>query len=184
MDGAGTAARDGRALDVRQTADDGPAALVARWVEVHRLAVAGRDPAIARAIEAVTLNNIGGVHKGMGDREQALAYYTQALLILREVGDRVDEAVTRYDIAMIHRADGNWDEAVRGLELVVDLDRQVGHPDLEPDPAMLEQVRRNGHSPATAADPTLRSPLRPAIPAQLPVGSSTKTGICRSVFFW
>ena len=61
---------------------------------------------------------------------------------VREVGDRAGEAVTRYNIAMIHRADGDLDRAISELELVVDLDRQVGHPDLESDTATLERVRR------------------------------------------
>jgi hypothetical protein len=43
---------------------------------------------------------------------------------------------------MIHRADGNLEQAIGELELVVDLDRQVDHPDLASDTAMLEQVRQ------------------------------------------
>ena len=43
----------------------------------------------------------------------------------REVGDRAGEAVTRYNIAMTHRADGNLALAGSELERVVNLDRQV-----------------------------------------------------------
>jgi tetratricopeptide (TPR) repeat protein len=82
------------------------------------------------------------VYDRLGDRQQALTYYRQALPIRREVGDRAGEAVTRYNIALIHRADGNIDEAISELELVVDFDRQVGHPDLASDTAMLEEVRQ------------------------------------------
>ena len=42
---------------------------------------------------------------------------------------------------MIHRAQGDLDQAIGELELVVDLDRQVGHPDLASDTAALQQVR-------------------------------------------
>ena len=60
---------------------------------------------------------------------------------MREVGDRAGEAVTRYNIAMVHRGLGQFADAVRELEIVVELDRQVEHPDLERDTRMLEQCR-------------------------------------------
>jgi hypothetical protein len=64
-----------------------------------------------------------------------------ALPLMREVGDRAGEAVTRYNIAMALRAGGDLAGAVAELEVVVALDAQVGHPDLESDTAMLHQVR-------------------------------------------
>ena len=64
---------------------------------------------------------------------------------MREVGDRAGEAVTRYNIAMVHRGAGRLVEAVAELELVVALDAAVQHPDLEADTAMLEQVRAELH---------------------------------------
>ncbi|MCY1141559.1 tetratricopeptide repeat protein [Actinoplanes sp. Pm04-4] len=39
----------------------------------------------------MTLSNIGLVHNGRGDRRQGLAYFEQALPIMREVGDRAGE---------------------------------------------------------------------------------------------
>jgi len=94
-----------------------------------------------RAGEAATLNNIWGVHDGLGDRQQALRFYNEALPILRDVGHRAGEAVTRYNMAMIFRAEGRLAEAVRELEVVVDLDFKVQHPDLESDTAMLDQMK-------------------------------------------
>ncbi|MFE9915893.1 tetratricopeptide repeat protein, partial [Micromonospora sp. NPDC005553] len=76
------------------------------------------------------------------ERQRALDYYHEALPIRREVGDRAGEATTRFNIAMVHRAGGDLDQAIRELERVVDLDRQVDHPDLEADTAVLEQLRR------------------------------------------
>jgi len=43
---------------------------------------------------------------------------------------------------MIHWANRNLDQAIGELEVVVELDRQVGHPDLASDTATLEQVRQ------------------------------------------
>jgi tetratricopeptide (TPR) repeat protein len=184
---------------------------VARWVEVHRLAVAGGEAGIARDVggrvggvwlarsrfadaarlagltltlgedaralyqlgwaknatgnpaaarecfghalrlyraagdrgnEAGTLSNIGAVYRGLGERQRALEYYGLALPLAREVGDRTGEAVTRYNVAMIHRAEGELGRAVAELEQVVELDRQLSHPDLQSDTDMLHRVRQ------------------------------------------
>ena len=93
-----------------------------------------------RAGLATTLNNIGYVYDSLGQREEALSYYNRALPIREEVGDRYGESITRYNIAMIYRAENQLQKAVNELRKVVELDRQVQHPDLEDDLAMLAQV--------------------------------------------
>jgi tetratricopeptide (TPR) repeat protein len=95
-----------------------------------------------RAGLAVTLNNIGLVYDRLGQPEQALAYYQQALPIREEVGDRAGESVTRYNMAMMYRAQGQLAEAVEALRQVVALDEQTQHPDLEADRAVLRQVEQ------------------------------------------
>ena len=45
-------------------------------------------------------------------------------------------------MAMIHHARGELDRAVAELEQVVELDRQVGDPDLQSDTEMLHRVRQ------------------------------------------
>ena len=62
-----------------------------------------------------------------------MGYYEQALVIVRDVGDPAGEAVTRHDIAIVHRGAGRLEEAVAELELVVALAAAVEHPDLEAD---------------------------------------------------
>ena len=58
------------------------------------------------------------------------------------MGDRAGESVTRYNLAMLYRAQGLLAEAVAALRQVVALDKQVQHPDLESDQAMLRQVEQ------------------------------------------
>ena len=77
---------------------DRTAALTA-YGQALRLSRAAGD----RGNEAATLNNIGGVYRGLGEPQRALEYYGQALPIRRETGDRAGEAVTRYNMAMIDR---------------------------------------------------------------------------------
>ena len=93
-----------------------------------------------RQDEGTMLNNIGLVYNNLGQREKALAYYQQALLITEEVGDRAGERNTRYNRAHIYRTQGRLDEAVTQLRRVVELDRMVRHPNLESDLALLAQV--------------------------------------------
>ena len=50
-------------------------------------------------------------------------------------------------MAMIYRAQGELGQAVAELEQVVELDRQVGHPDLQSDTEMLHRVRQELASP-------------------------------------
>ena len=91
-----------------------------------------------RGGQATTLNNIGSVYNGLVDQQQALTYYEQAPPIQQEPGGC------------------ELDRAVVELEQAVDLDRQVGHPDLESDTATLNQVRREQQQggSATGAGPT------------------------------
>jgi tetratricopeptide (TPR) repeat protein len=110
------------------------------------LAVYRRSLRIQREIgdrvgEAAVLNNIGSGYKGLNDLDRALAFHEQALGIVLDTGHRPGEAVSRFNIAMIHRKRGDLDEAIRELEQVVELDRQIGHPDLDADTAVLEKVR-------------------------------------------
>jgi tetratricopeptide (TPR) repeat protein len=95
-----------------------------------------------RAGLAAILNNLGLVYDHLEDRQQALTYYQRALPIRAEVGDRAGESVTRYNLAMIYRGQGLLAEAVAALRQVVALDKQVQHPDLESDQAMLRQVEQ------------------------------------------
>ena len=61
--------------------------------------------------------------------------------------------MTRYNMAMIYRAQGELGRAVAELEQVVELDRQVSHPDLQSDTELLCRVRQElstpdpGHGP-------------------------------------
>ena len=50
--------------------------------------------------------------------------------------------MTRYNVAMIYRAQGELGRAVAELEQVVELDRHVGHPGLRSDTEMLNRVRQ------------------------------------------
>ena len=94
-----------------------------------------------RAGEATTLNNIGSVYSALGDKPQALDYYNQALPLRRAVGDRWGESITRFNLGIIYVQLGELAKAQEQLEIVVALDEAIGHPDLESDREVLEQIR-------------------------------------------
>jgi tetratricopeptide (TPR) repeat protein len=115
---------------------------VVRWVEVHRLAVAGREAGIARDVGgrvggvwlarsrfadvarlagltltlgevARALYQLGWAKYATGDRAAALEYYGQALRLYRAAGDRDNEAGTLNNIGEVYRGLG---EPRRALE--------------------------------------------------------------------
>ena len=104
---------------------------VARWVEVHRLAVAGREAGIARDVggrvgevwlaksrfayaarlagltltlgeDAPALYQLGWAKQATGNPAAALEYYGQALRLFRAAGDRGGEAATLNNIGAVH----------------------------------------------------------------------------------
>ena len=93
-----------------------------------------------RAGIAATLHNIGPVCENLGQLDKALEYYQRALPVREELGDRHEESVTRYNIAIVYWARGHLAEAAAELRRVVELDRLVSHPDLESDMAVLAVV--------------------------------------------
>jgi tetratricopeptide (TPR) repeat protein len=114
------------------------------WLARSRFADAARLAGLTLTPggDARALYQLGWAKDATGDRATALEYYGQALPIRREVGDRAGEAVTRYNVAMIHRAQGDLGRAVAKLEQVVELDRQVSHPDRQSDSEMLHRLRQ------------------------------------------
>jgi hypothetical protein len=117
-----------------------------------------------------TVSNIGSVHDALGDRQEALRFCGQgAPAIQSEVDDRAGEAVARYNMAMVLlRAEDRLGEAVRELQQVFELDRQVQHPDLEADTATLREViAQLTHGRAVRDDPRSADAASSAVPGVL-----------------
>ena len=76
--------------------------------------------------EAITLNNIGLVYSALGDKQQALDYYQQALPLSRGVGDRSGEAVTLNNIGGVYSVLGEKQQALDYYQQALPLRRAVG----------------------------------------------------------
>jgi len=128
---------------------------VVRWVEVHRLAVAGREAGIARDAggrvgrvwlarsrfadvarlagltltlgeDARALYQLGWARHATGDRTAALAAYDQALRLYRAAGDRGHEATTLTNIGAVYRALGEPQRALEYYGQALPIRREVG----------------------------------------------------------
>ena len=75
--------------------------------------------------EAAFLNELGYMYNALGDKQQALGYYEQALP-LRQVGDRRGEATTLNNIGGVYSALGDKQQALAYYEQALPLFRQVG----------------------------------------------------------
>jgi CHAT domain-containing protein len=74
-----------------------------------------------RTGEARILSNIGLVYSELGEQQKALDYYSQSLSLSRTVGDRSWEARILYNIAVAKRYRGNLTEALKDVEMAIDI---------------------------------------------------------------
>jgi len=79
-----------------------------------------------RAQEAEIYYYLGRIYYDLGDQQQALSYYEQALHIAREVGNRKDEGITLNSLGECYRALGNKQQALSYLEQALHIYREVG----------------------------------------------------------
>src|SRR5262245_4372782 len=75
--------------------------------------------------EAQTLNNIGMVHRSLGEMQKALEKYNEALPLRRAVGDRSGEAQTLNNIGAVHRSQGEMQKALEKYNEALPLWRAV-----------------------------------------------------------
>ncbi|MEQ8871308.1 MAG: tetratricopeptide repeat protein, partial [Roseovarius sp.] len=73
-----------------------------------------------------TLNNIGSVYDDLGEKQQALEYYQQALPLSQAVGDRAREATTLNNIGLVYSDLGEKQQALEYFQQALPLRRAVG----------------------------------------------------------
>jgi tetratricopeptide (TPR) repeat protein len=69
-------------------------------------------PLATGALVAVTLNNIGTVYDSLGEKQKALDYYSQALSIIRALGDREGGSATLHNIGKVYESLGEKQKAL------------------------------------------------------------------------
>ncbi|RMF07553.1 MAG: tetratricopeptide repeat protein, partial [Alphaproteobacteria bacterium] len=100
-------------------------------LEIQRPAWIELGLAISRAHddqsgEAFFLNSLGFVYSALGDKQQALDFYQQALPLFRAVGDRSGEATTLNNIGLVYSDLGDNQQALAYYQQALPLRRAVG----------------------------------------------------------
>ncbi len=80
-----------------------------------------------RLLELQALNNMALVYHATGQPQRALELFEQALLLIREVGNRAGEATTLNNMAMVYDATGQPQRALELYEQTLPLMRDVGN---------------------------------------------------------
>ena len=105
-----------------------------------------QDLAIAREIgdqrgEAKALGNLGVAHAALGDTRRAIEYHEQDLAIAGEIGDRLGYAMASWNLGDEYAKQGNLPAAIPAMQLRVDYEREINHPDAEKHAAHVESLR-------------------------------------------
>ena len=91
-----------------------------------RAACAWPASCATRSAQAAALNNLALVRRDAGELEAALELTERALELCTRSGDRHREAALENNLADLHHAAGNDDEAMSHLRRAVTIFREVG----------------------------------------------------------
>jgi tetratricopeptide (TPR) repeat protein len=102
--------------------------------------------AIARDIgdrreEGNAFGNLGNAYKNLGETRCAIEYYEQALTIDCDIGDRRGEAIDSWNLGLAIKKEGDLARAADLMQVCVDYEREIGHPDAEKDAAYVAALR-------------------------------------------
>ncbi|MBW4499519.1 MAG: CHAT domain-containing protein [Scytonema hyalinum WJT4-NPBG1] len=75
---------------------------------------------------AIILRRIGKLYQSLGESEQALAYYNQALPIFTELGEIYQQAKTLHDLGMLYNVFGERQKVLDYLEAAQRLYQRIG----------------------------------------------------------
>ena len=92
--------------------------------------------------EGAALGNLGNAYQNLGEPRRAIAYYEQARALAQAIGDRQNEAIHSWNLGLLLEGQGELPRAVELMQICVDYERYIGHPDAEKDAARVEQTRQ------------------------------------------
>ncbi len=77
----------------------------------------------------------------ISDARRAIEFFEQALVIDREIGNRIGEAIASWNLGLAYEKEGDLVRAAALMQVSVDYEREIGHPDAEGDVAQVEELR-------------------------------------------
>jgi len=96
-----------------------------------------------RRMEGNGLGNLGRAYADLGEVQRAIECCEQALAIDREIGDRRGEANRCWNLGLLYE-DGDPARAAELMQVRVDYEREIGHPDAEADAQRVQGLLDKG----------------------------------------
>jgi len=93
-----------------------------------------------RDAEGRHLGSLGLAYAALGDARRAIECYEQHAGIAREIGDRRGESNASWNLGLAYEKQERYAEACALMQITVDFERAIGHPDAEPDATRLAEV--------------------------------------------
>jgi tetratricopeptide (TPR) repeat protein len=116
---------------------------VRRAIEYYEQALAIARETGDRHREGVWLGNLGNAYAALGEVRRVIEYYQQALKIDREIEDRPNEAIHCWNLGLLYE-DGDPARAAELMQVCVEYEREIGHPDAEADAESVQGLLDKG----------------------------------------
>jgi tetratricopeptide (TPR) repeat protein len=91
--------------------------------------------------EGNALGDLGSAYYRLGDARKAIDFYEQALVILHEIGDRRNEGNASWNLGLVYEMQADFARAIPLMQVLVDYEREIGHPDAEKYAQHFEELR-------------------------------------------
>ncbi len=136
----------------------------ARAETLYRLFLARANPVDDAHPVALAKGRLAQINGMRGEYLAAEPLFREAIDLLHRLGQRADEAITRYNLAAMLVQIERVPEAVELMEQVVQIDEEISHPDLHSDRATLESYRARLGGDGPPGEPAFS--LNPTPPPQ------------------
>jgi len=91
--------------------------------------------------EGKALGNLGNAYADLGENQRAIELYEQRIAISHAIGDRWGEAHGSWNLGVALERQGDLARAVELMQILADLERELGHADADKDAATVAGIR-------------------------------------------
>lgn len=92
--------------------------------------------------EGINLGNLGRAYAELGQLELSIKHYQRALQIAQNLEDRYSESIYAWNLGLVREHQGRYIEAAQLMQLLVDYEQEINHPDAEKNAERLTDVQR------------------------------------------
>jgi tetratricopeptide (TPR) repeat protein len=112
-----------------------------RAIDFYQQALAISREIGHRSGESNALGSLGIAYADLSEYERAIELYEQQLAISYAIGDGWGKVSASWNLGIIFERQGNLARAVQLMQLLVDLERHLGHPDADKHAAVVAAIR-------------------------------------------